>query len=114
MDAKTKRAFQASRRHHWRMAKRQRRLMKTRRKSNDLALEIPGAGCCALCRLYLYKFRECNGCPVAKYTGKPRCNGTPYGKEFDAYVVHGPDSDEFAAAARKMAEWLDRVYEEMT
>jgi hypothetical protein len=47
-------------------------------------------------------------------TGEVLCHGTPYYKAHSIFDYHGPDSDEFAAAAREMAEWLDRVYEEMT
>lgn len=42
-----------------------------------------GTDNCLLCAKFydstkLYRY-QCNGCPIAGYTGKPHCEGTPYG-----------------------------------
>lgn len=67
--------------------------------------EFAGSDSCALCKKFLYPTTFCNGCPVAKKTGKPNCLGTPYG-ECAKNIDLGYDSPQFKTAAKKMLKFL--------
>ena len=51
-------------------------------RSARFGMYIPlGASQCPLCKLFnIDREAACEGCPVKSHTGKPFCQGTPYGK----------------------------------
>lgn len=63
-----------------------------------------GWGSCALCRSFFLK--ECQGCPVKMKTGKPTCEGTPYGFADDRLERWGEhrDSEYMRRRWRKAAQ----------
>lgn len=81
---------------------------------------VAGKGCdrgsnnCPLCKMFI-RNQFCDGCPVANYTGKDGCQGTPYAS-FDwsgestytsrGYKVAGPKSLQ---AAKDMVAFLKRL-----
>lgn len=81
---------------------------------------------CALCQLFVVKNESCDGCPVAKRTGKEQCDGSPWGAARDefkkwrwAYLADGQDSpratearDAFRTAARAEREFLESLLPE--
>ena len=75
---------------------------------------------CALCQLFVVKNESCDGCPVAKRTGKEQCDGSPWGAARDefkkwrwAYLVDLQEArDAFRAAARAEREFLESLLPE--
>lgn len=60
---------------------------------------------CGLCKLY-YENEACAGCPVAKESGEPFCEGTPF-VSWSTMFYHGATStDKLLKAARKELEFL--------
>lgn len=81
---------------------------------------------CALCqqRTASPNHVDCDGCPVALFTGLPGCDATPYDDVAEAYMswevesIEGDDGDieaakaAFRVAERKEAGFLRRVMRE--
>lgn len=68
-----------------------------------------GGGHCSLCAKFdlgVPIILKCDGCPVSAFSGKPKCEETPYTGANCAGWKHGLDSDEFKAAAQLELEFL--------
>jgi hypothetical protein len=63
-----------------------------------------GTYACALCELFYSDL--CFDCPVYEKTGQSACVGTPLTGVNEAFEIHGPQSDEFRAAAQKEIDFL--------
>ncbi len=71
------------------------------------AFEGIGPSSCALCKLYIESV--CEGCPVAAFSGKSGCVGTPYGRvECADFLIYGID---FRGAAREELYFLEMLLE---
>jgi hypothetical protein len=65
------------------------------------------AKCCALCRRFVLKNRDCGDCPVVRsQTGQSLCQGTPFYDAQGAMFDHGFDSPFFKAEAKKELAFL--------
>lgn len=67
-----------------------------------------GAEACALCDLFFHV--GCVGCPVAHFTRKMVCSGSPYDRAVEAYkkwrVEEENGHEEFRAAAQAEVDFL--------
>jgi len=65
-----------------------------------------GTDDCPCCKLWYSKVFGCDGCPIAKHTGRDGCEGTPYIK----WMMHQTDQDEwypftvFNAKSKRLAQ----------
>ena len=59
---------------------------------------------CVLCRQYYNSgMTDCEGCPIAEYTGKKGCNGTPF------YNVPDEDHPDFKRYCEEEVQFLKEV-----
>jgi hypothetical protein len=58
-----------------------------------------------LCEAYLEEEEDraaCQGCPIRTFTGKPRCNGTPWTKARDVLDSRRPDPNALTLEEREI------------
>ena len=68
--------------------------------------EDEGAANCPCCQIWLGDDESCEGCPIKKFTGQPRCHDTPY----ISYTVSYTDSGDLKERARAELNFLRAVY----
>ena len=95
MKPETKEALQKSI-EHWK-----------RMRDNPSKDEVPGPETCALCEKF-YGL-ECEGCPVAEYTGESGCDDTPYAIAERTFWYYLDDDSAPTPKERRLQRWKEAV-----
>ena len=73
------------------------------------------ANACACCRQYVSTFNshitsDCDGCPIALFTGRKHCSASPYSAASAAFDEVGGDFDDaFLRAAHEEVVFLEHI-----
>jgi hypothetical protein len=74
----------------------------------------PRATGCPLCREYVLRKGTCNGCPVSSFTGRPRCDDTPWRRASEAWVSIWQNWLCEGLRCVDTQEWIDACNAEIT